>query len=1368
MNRLLHTDINAPEAGQRLTITYLRKFFLNKDVQIQDMVKPYARIQSSRVFGEISSLEEFPGGTPIRTVSYTFHFKPQWIKTYQIHENYRSDALASFGATMGTWLAMNVVPDQKLQFKMKQHKSLARQFNDGNPIPFFAAITLHDDTPSAHVHRIYVKAVRMDKQESAVNLWRTIYEKCKERVPQSSQDAFRLTAITLVMIPIPRGGCGNKLSSADKHFSMTTINGLQWINPRSVKDGCLLSCLFFSLDTMKINWPVAAEPGDRNAFQKQSNAVRQILHIPPGPIECSYAMMTHLAMQVHANLSVYMVEDGQFVLVVTAIAPHATRNILLLFHENHYYLSPNKSPLQGGTCTFCHCQYVGLNHTCPEDAPTHCGSCGEPFSKKKRHECNPNTVSFRKRHGIKSEKNSTNALIKIMPNGWMSANKVEFSGPNMVHYDIETWQSDDQTEFSQTDMIVSDAYRDGLRTFRGDDPWREFFKYLETIPAQEFDSGTKDKKGKPIKYTIRTLLNAYNGARFDHHFLMRYLNKSAKALGWTIGLNMAPCNGRILNYSFSKDHAKFKTWDLCQFMASSLDKACRSLGVAVSKGDFPHDLIKTRQDYHTPVKFEVFNDPKYYKRKTPAYYEDWKEPLGPFTREELEEQGLLLPGDLVDIKKLSQLYCQNDVVCLREATETFCSRMTAEFKIDPRHFITGRAWGCQIWYNSVPAHIKPLITCPESKEQEDRQRSMGQGGRCYTSVKKQEIPELNTLEKVKEFLSTNNIDPSKVYSEMKFRPNIGELREETLLNHANCELDFSSMYASIMAFGDFCMGPEIALTAEEVEKCNIMSRQNYRTETKLQDRSWCKNRSFKCIIKPNRWILESPFRRRDAQGLLSDILPINEPVHIFGTLVDLLIQLHCEVEILGGWQYQAIDNPFKHAIMHNDMKKMDFKRLAKKWEQEHPGEPNPYPLMEAIYKFLNNGAIYGSQLMRAHRSETIVTDNEEEIKKFILKHPSWTAGRAIGGQTLLTGDKTEYVSQVPVLFGIQILCYAQILYFTYIGLLHPDIYTLPEVMEKEAWRYAKMVRDQEAYRDTDSLHQTKKFVEELCKVPASAHPFYENMKATPDFKFDETTMVQSALGFMKREYEDSDHGMKVWARFYGAKDYAFLAIFKNRENTWEMRFEAKRCGITKKDITLQDVLEREESNVLRQQRMQFQKAGLSKFGDPEDQFSIKRVKRTVEAQAQGNRSRTWVDVSALEGKSDEELAGMIKTKEDLHKFIVVDRQGNHSIPNGSIMLELPENIKKVDQEREANWLAKAYERGIKDFETLLDWPECFHNEPCKLYGGSYICKFSNSSACAFKQAYFTLKEEEEQEEEEEEEVLDLFEESVESEEDIEC
>ena len=217
-----------------------------------------------------------------------------------------------------------------------------------------------------------------------------------------------------------------------------------------------------------------------------------------------------------------------------------------------------------------------------------------------------------------------------------------------------------------------------------------------------------------------------------------------------------------------------------------------------------------------------------------------------------------------------------------------------------------------------------------------------------------------------------------------------------------------------------------------------------------------------------------------------------------------------------------------------------------------------------------------------------------------------------------------------------------------------------------------------------------------------------------------------------------------------------------------MRFEAKRCGITKKDITLQDVLDREQKNSLRQERMQFMKAGLSKSGDPENQFSIKRVKRTVEAQAQGNRSRTWVDVSELKGKSDEELKGMIKTTDDLHRFIVLDKQGNHSIPNGSIMLEMPENVKKQDKEREENWFQKAFQRGIKDFETLLEWPECFHDEPCQLREGTYICKFSKKTACAFTQAYFRLKEEEEDEEEDEVEVDEpVMEEVVDDSEDFE-
>ena len=153
---------------------------------------------------------------------------------------------------------------------------------------------------------------------------------------------------------------------------------------------------------------------------------------------------------------------------------------------------------------------------------------------------------------------------------------------------------------------------------------------------------------------------------------------------------------------------------------------------------------------------------------------------------------------------------------------------------------------------------------------------------------------------------------------------------------------------------------------------------------------------------------------------------------------------------------------------------------------------------------------------------------------------------------------------------------------------------------------------------------------------------------------------------------------------------------------------------------------------------------------------------------QGNRSRTWADVGKLEGKTDKELAGMVRTQEDLQRFIVLDKSGNHSIPHGSIMLELPANVKKHDKEREENWFQKAYERGIRDFETLLEWPECFHNEPCVLNGGVYKCKFSKRSTCAFTQAYFTMKEEEEEDEVEEVEHDEpVMEESVDDTEDFE-
>jgi hypothetical protein len=87
-----------------------------------------------------------------------------------------------------------------------------------------------------------------------------------------------------------------------------------------------------------------------------------------------------------------------------------------------------------------------------------------------------------------------------------------------------------------------------------------------------------------------TTFVAYNGARFDHYFLVNSLMKLKHNIDYK---SFIEADGRLLGFKFGDNN---KIWDLCLFTLESLSKVAKSYGCDNQKGEFNHELIKSFSD----------------------------------------------------------------------------------------------------------------------------------------------------------------------------------------------------------------------------------------------------------------------------------------------------------------------------------------------------------------------------------------------------------------------------------------------------------------------------------------------------------------------------------------------------------------------------------------------------------------------------------------------------------------------------------------------------------------------------------------------------------------------------------------------------
>lgn len=212
-----------------------------------------------------------------------------------------------------------------------------------------------------------------------------------------------------------------------------------------------------------------------------------------------------------------------------------------------------------------------------------CDKCGRKLRlENENHKCNINRASYRRRQIHKKRD-----FVQV--HDVKEASKIDYN--DIVHWDLETFQH----------IINHVPYASG---------W--FNKEYKT----SYGFGCIDKTIDEFITYENKIISAYNGAGFDFYFLLDKLTERNINIS-----NVILANGRLMSFTYGNNN---KVFDLCLFLTSSLDSACKDFKTKNRKTFFDHNKIKSWVDVESHRKdvepylncdvaalkelFEMFND----------------------------------------------------------------------------------------------------------------------------------------------------------------------------------------------------------------------------------------------------------------------------------------------------------------------------------------------------------------------------------------------------------------------------------------------------------------------------------------------------------------------------------------------------------------------------------------------------------------------------------------------------------------------------------------------------------------------------------------------------------------------------------------
>lgn len=223
----------------------------------------------------------------------------------------------------------------------------------------------------------------------------------------------------------------------------------------------------------------------------------------------------------------------------------ASDDVLIRLNQGHYYRFWKMKKIQT-KCRKCHKMFAN-RHSCPYDKWGKCLECGGPHDSKK--DCHVDQLRFYQREILKTK-------VKILNNRRKDEKRVVFD--NVLHYDIESYP--DKNQVHQPYLLGCKREGYDYTVFGGKNCIAEFLDY-----ALAFDEDL--------------YLNAFNGANFDHYFVVKEMLRRGKVDNFKL------CNGSLIDGEF----CKLKFFDIRKHCVGSLKANLESWKCKVKKGDFDHE-----------------------------------------------------------------------------------------------------------------------------------------------------------------------------------------------------------------------------------------------------------------------------------------------------------------------------------------------------------------------------------------------------------------------------------------------------------------------------------------------------------------------------------------------------------------------------------------------------------------------------------------------------------------------------------------------------------------------------------------------------------------------------------------------------------
>lgn len=914
---------------------------------------------------------------------------------------------------------------------------------------------------------------RTNDARMSAGAWRQVRDYLNElgQAPSGQELGFTLGRIGFITSRVPAGGM---IYAND---TPTIINNMKCMAPKSEVEGnCLFSalrwirCRYLKNNLQKKNHQVIFLcKGDPTSKKKEEfpiqlfNMIRQQFNMPNGQ---GIAVDDFPILQVLANLFEisFKIIDENKVELVHIKSKNAVLFCLLVFHRQHYYV--NIDGIRDRTLKRC--------------------ACGKTPVQGEKHRCNLNELSY---YQFQLRNKDKHLWIPKWDNRVFKEEDYDIE-KNVVFYDVETFQKGENRE--HTIYSIGFYYDGAYQVLYGKDCIDEFLVYLISLPKN-----------------LKIKLAAWNGAKYDHRLLIRYILTSEE---WRHVIELeSPLfnNNRLLNCNLGKH---IQLWDPCQYIKKSLREACKDfqLDAADSKDVFPHLLMAGYNDINRLVNIQMLNNPSY-------YFETDAELLksNPWSVDKMTSLNIKpVVYESYKLKDIGDYYLKLDVMSMREICIKAFKCFANKFELNCFTFPTiSSMTKCGFYVNN---EWRSLIYKPEDEIMNYIIRRGVIGGRVevYKNrfIADKFNPDLVFLDHVEKHI-TNGYDLG-VYEEYKY---------EDFENNCMVEFDYTSLYPSAMVGFDYPCGLPEMLTEDDIFLLNQSEKDLDIEDLKKLTEITNRVNLFYIEYIPNPWLPMAMLGKREEDGTLSWT---NEPGKDWFYDLEVYTAIDCnyKVKFLGGMYW-----PEKHRVFNQ--------WVEKTFSLKKEGEDQGNGAKRECGKLAGN-ACYGSMLTKDTVEDYRYIYSTDSFINFTKKHHIKYAEVYDDHCALVGGCKPIINPATPAQLGGYILAGAKRLMFLQYVKLIPELKTPPCLWNETLWK--TVMERFHYYTDTDSLLFHNKYRD----------------------RFD---IVGDELGMIKDESVKKGRILAFWSS--GNKEYGTINILKNNH----LKVTIKSKGIRPKKLDIRDI-----------------------------------------------------------------------------------------------------------------------------------------------------------------------------------------------------